>query len=133
MVLVLGSAGIGGHYGIEVLRKNSRRRSLKKAIFELYAHLLTEMQKYPDWFLDQYAADHDAAVRGMSAYSDDAVDGIVDDPSQEAITRGLMDSIRDSVATWPREFARIDEKLHLAKFDLKDLTIRGLQLQQELE
>lgn len=99
------------------LKRNSRRKALKKEIFELGIRIQTEKQKYPKWFQDAYIQKIEDIVRGLSGYDDGTLDDMLS--SKRAKTYASdMNVVRSALDSWESEYRNIESKLGSARTGL---------------
>ena len=108
---VLGTWTFGIVKGVSALHRNNRRKELKKQIFELFTHLMTEKQKYPAWFQNECIKRSETIITELQGYSDEQLDHIA---QWEWATRQYEKNIRlvqEAIASWQNKLTTILSRL----------------------
>ena len=113
------------------LRRNSRRKALKKEIFELGIRVQTEKQKYPKWFQEAHIKKIEDVVQEMSEYSDDELGDILASKSTRTY-KSDVNMIRSALESWHSESKNIESKLGSVRADFSQQKAKLAALVEEL-
>lgn len=105
--------GTGTWVGV-ALKRNSRRKALKREILELGVRLQVEKLKYPKWFQDAHIQKIENLARKMCGYSDAALDDLVASKGKSTHNSD-MSMIRSALISWDVEYKNIGSKLDSAR------------------
>lgn len=131
--IVLWGVWLGWYKWINAIKRNNRRKEIKRELLELNTLFQTEKQKFPDWFINEFVAKKELELLEMINYSDEKLNNIVTSERRKNIFDNNILLIKEEIWSWQEKYDKIlkqkTDKMNEYNDNLKEL----IKLKQSLE